>query len=366
MIVDGVVISIFLKAWAAATAQSQSGTDQCIHVLPSFDGAALFPPILDEQGKFAHPTEATMRGLYRRFAKKGRCVNKRFVFEASAVAKLKELAATSSLQNPSRVVAVSAFIWKCARAAWKAKSGRSAPSLITHAVNLHRRADPNLPQNCMGNHVCLAGAIADDHHGEQELELSSLVSKMREATSKFNGDLVAKLQVSTTNGDDKVEMNYIGYTSIVYSGVYDADFGWGKPLWVVPVHNAGRETISVNEVRLMDTGEWGNNAIEAWINLHEEEMELFQSNQELLNFASLKSRDDIGSQVQPENNECRNNLYTRFWHASAYKGFGGIVKLVKLSKETGSTFSGASSDGGLDYICFSSWCNFGLYDTDFG
>ncbi|KAL6215839.1 hypothetical protein ACLB2K_015266 [Fragaria x ananassa] len=291
MIVDGVAISTFLKAWAAATAQSQSGTDQCIHVLPSFDGATLFPPILDEQGQ--------------RFAKKGRSVTNRFVFEASAVAKLKELAATSSLQNPSRVEAVSAFIWKCARAAWKAKSGRSAPCLITHAVNLRRRADPNLPQNSMGNFVCLTGAIANECHGEEELELSSLVSLMREATSKVNGDLVVKLQgqggletiskvfqdmneaiaISTTDG----EMNFIGYTSIAYSGVYDADFGWGKPMWVVPVHNAGREAISINEVHLMDTGEWGNSAFEAWINLHEEEMELFQSNQELLNFASLNT-----------------------------------------------------------------------------
>ncbi|XP_004292913.1 PREDICTED: vinorine synthase-like [Fragaria vesca subsp. vesca] len=306
MIVDGVAISTFLQAWAAATAQNQSG-DQCIHVLPSFDGATLFPPIHDEQGKFAHPTEATMRGLYRRFAKKGRCVNKRFVFEASAVAKLKELAATSSLQNPSRVEAVSAFIWKCARAAWKAKSGRSAPSLITHAVNLRRRADPNLPQNSMGNFVCLTGAIANECHGEEELELSSLVSKMREATSKVNGDLVAKLQdqgrletlskvfqdmadaiaLSTTNGDDKVEMNFIGYTSIAYSGVYDADFGWGKPLWVAPVHEPCHEAFSVNVVRLMDTGEWGNNGFEAWISLAEEEMILLQSNQDLLAFASL-------------------------------------------------------------------------------
>ena len=207
LIVDGVAISTFLKAWAAAAAQIQSGhqfinvfpsfggaTFKCIPDSPSFDGATLFPPILDEQGKSANPTEATMRGLYWRFAKKGRCVTNRFVFEASAVAKLKEQAATSSLQNPSRVEAVSAFIWKCASAAWKAKSGQSAPSLMTHSVNLRRRAEPNLSQNCMGNFVCLAGAIANDRHGEQELDLSTLVSKMRDATSKFNGDLVAKLQ----------------------------------------------------------------------------------------------------------------------------------------------------------------------------
>ncbi|PRQ27334.1 putative vinorine synthase [Rosa chinensis] len=304
MIVDGIAISNFLKAWAAATAHSLSG--QSVHELPDFDAATLFPPILDEQGKRTHPREATMRGLYRRFAKRGRCVTNRFVFEASAVAKLKEQAATSSLQNPSRVEAVSAFIWKCATAAWKAKSGQSAPSLITHAVNLRRRAEPNFSQNCMGNFVCLAGAIANGHQREQELELSSLVSKMREATSKFNGDLVAKLQgqdglatiskvfqdmaeaiTLSTNGDDQVEMNFIGYTSIAYSGVYDADFGWGKPLWVVPVHEPCHEAFSVNVVRLMDTGEWGNNGFEAWISLAEEEMAMLQINQDLLAFATL-------------------------------------------------------------------------------
>ena len=62
--------------------------------------------------------------------------------------------------------------------------------------------------------------------------------------------------------------------------MYDVDFGWGKPVWVcVP-------NIRVkNLVLMMDTRD--GHGIEVLVSLVEEEMERFEENQELLEFASL-------------------------------------------------------------------------------
>lgn len=48
------------------------------------------------------------------------------------------------------------------------------------------------------------------------------------------------------------------------------------------------------------------------------------------------------------------------------QGDEGLTKICEASKEMHDTFSRAASHGGLDNTCFSSWCNFGLYDVDFG
>ncbi|KAF5730807.1 salutaridinol 7-O-acetyltransferase-like [Tripterygium wilfordii] len=62
--------------------------------------------------------------------------------------------------------------------------------------------------------------------------------------------------------------------------IYEADFGWGKPVWL----NVINSNMS-NLVILDDTRE--GNGIEAIIYLNEEEMAGFERNQELLAFATL-------------------------------------------------------------------------------
>ena len=60
--------------------------------------------------------------------------------------------------------------------------------------------------------------------------------------------------------------------------LYDADFGWGRPVWAsiagLPLKNV---------TLLIDTRDGG---IEAWVALSEEDM-TFESNEELLEFAAL-------------------------------------------------------------------------------
>ena len=70
------------------------------------------------------------------------------------------------------------------------------------------------------------------------------------------------------------------FTSLCRIPVYEADFGWGKLIWV------GSASLPFkNLVVFMDSG--GNNGgIETWINLVGEDMAKFQGDQEFLSFVS--------------------------------------------------------------------------------
>ena len=124
-----------------------------------------------------------------------------------------------------------------------------------------------------------------------EEELSELVRKLQHGISKI-GDLHANVE--------RNEMSYVEYlksgasgakpengvtqlsiTSWCKFGMYDnTDFGWGKPTWVT---TAGHTKKSV--ARLMDTRD--GEGIEAHVSMEEEVMALFESNEELLHYASI-------------------------------------------------------------------------------
>ena len=61
---------------------------------------------------------------------------------------------------------------------------------------------------------------------------------------------------------------------------YEADFGWGRPKWVsIPSMKLK------NSIYLMDMSD--GKGIEAWVTLSREDMALVETNNELLEFASL-------------------------------------------------------------------------------
>ncbi|KAI4356431.1 hypothetical protein L6164_000453, partial [Bauhinia variegata] len=72
------------------------------------------------------------------------------------------------------------------------------------------------------------------------------------------------------------------YSSWVGFPCYERDYGWGKPLWVSTVGIPSKWGIDLLPTRSGD-------GKEAWVNLSEEDMLQFESNPELLQFASLAS-----------------------------------------------------------------------------
>jgi shikimate O-hydroxycinnamoyltransferase len=232
MIADGTAMSVFLKGWATTAHKAPEAVLLC----PNFDAPSVF--IQND----AHSKEEsyTYTALFNPFFKSGRFISRRVVFDASAIASLKAKATSPSVQNPTRVEVVSALLWKCMMAAFKATSCIHMPTFITHAVNFRRRAIPPFVESSMGNLVWSAFASCT----AEERELPDTVCKLREAITKIDGDFVKGLQGdggfakhcelvkemvgACASAASSSGMNYIAFTSWCNFGLYDIDFGWGN------------------------------------------------------------------------------------------------------------------------------------------
>ncbi|KAJ0086059.1 hypothetical protein Patl1_09411 [Pistacia atlantica] len=257
IIADGTALSSFIKSWAATA--RQNSTEEAAFVCPKFDGSSLFPPT------DTYPTEATMMDAVIPFFRTGKCITRRFVFDASAIATLKAKAKSSRVQNPTRVEVVTAFLSKRIMAAFKTKYGFNKPTFVAHAVNLRRRAMPPLSEYCMGNFIWRATTLFTN--GEAGLE--GLVYLLREAITKVDSDFVKSLEgeqgltkicniVKDISGECD-EVDFVGLSSWCNLGLYEIDFGWGKPTM----------------------------GIEAWMTLDEADMGILEVDKELLEYVTL-------------------------------------------------------------------------------
>ncbi|XP_052188823.1 stemmadenine O-acetyltransferase-like [Diospyros lotus] len=268
---DGFSFVMFINSWAAAN----NGEKDLVS--PQFECAKLFPPM-------NIPSDNRGVGII-----KEKPVAKRFVFAAPAMAALKEkYGGTKGLENqpwPSRVEAVSAFIWSRFVAATQEPD--SNKSYIVHqSVNLRWRTSPPLPETYFGNLSRTAVAILRGEEGG-----SGLISKMRDSIRSMNNDYVKQFE----DGGDYLNLIYefagrlarrelfpFYFTSTSKFPVYEADFGWGKPAW------AGLGSQAFKNLAILMSTKSGD-GIEAWVNLEEHDMAKFERDEELLFFASPTS-----------------------------------------------------------------------------
>ncbi|XP_047323514.1 (13S,14R)-1,13-dihydroxy-N-methylcanadine 13-O-acetyltransferase AT1-like [Impatiens glandulifera] len=274
-IFDGASLSTFIREWANATLGSKEP------VCPSFIGSDMFP------AEDLWLRDMSIKSFVPIF-KMGRSATRRFLFKASEIIALKTKATLNS--NPTRIEAVSAFLWKCASTASRTRKGFSSPSVQTHVVNLRRRFEPPLHEHTIGNLIWFSSVKLSS---PSEMGLHELACQTRKGIREINGftkNLVrsnerrgAIIESLTKTKDVGDGANYYGFTSWCNFGFYEADFGWGKPIWV---NTVGSECpVFINLVVLMDTRD--GEGIEAWVTLDEEEMALLETNDELLTFASL-------------------------------------------------------------------------------
>ncbi|CAN4094077.1 unnamed protein product [Withania somnifera] len=274
-ILDGAGLSTFLKSWA--------GLVQCPNLMANY----FFPA----EDLWLRDTSMTM---WSSIFKKGNFVTKRFVFNASAIDNLKAMSTSPHIKHPTKVEVVSSFIWKCLIAASKEKncSNKRCNSLLTHIVNLRKRAVPSLPENILGNLLWLSSAKNTTKH---DMGLPDLVNQVRKSISRIDDHYVKMLRSDEgcnlmrkslkEIGDFCTKgANHYGFSSWCKFGFYDIDFGFGKPLWVSSI--SSRCSFFMNLIILMESS-WCVDGIEAWVTLDEEEMNMLVGNQELLVFASI-------------------------------------------------------------------------------
>ncbi|XWS34644.1 hypothetical protein CRYUN_Cryun21dG0055400 [Craigia yunnanensis] len=273
-IADALSFFTFLNTWAAFS----RGDHESSIVSPEFVSAKLFPPksTLGYEPRVGISTE--------------RIVTKRFVFSASKIQEIrakyaKSTACAGDQKGPSRIEALSAFLWSRFVASIKAKSiPDSCFYTIVHAVNLRTRIDPPLPEHSFGNFYRIAMTVPSINSGE---DCCDLVNQMRESIRKIDTEYVKQLQDGQSHLDFiqeraerfiRGEMVSFSFTSLCRFPLYKADFGWGKPIWV------GSPSLTFkNLVVFMDTV--SGDGIEALINLKEEDMAIFGSDEVLLAYA---------------------------------------------------------------------------------
>ncbi|XP_059638882.1 stemmadenine O-acetyltransferase-like [Cornus florida] len=273
-IADGTSLITFVNAWAAL---SRGSNDQIGH--HSFDAAMHFPP------KDASELTRKIGFSCNIGIMKEKVVTKRFVFDKLSIAALRDRASSAEVKNPTRVEAVSAFIWRRFMAMTRTRQGHATVCAALHAVNLRERMEPPLPSHSFGNlwRVAIAPMMVNDN----EIDMHVLVRQLRQAIRGINGDYVKKLQ----SGDGGVETmrrscdefskgktEFLNFTSWCRFRWYEVDFEWGKPTWVCSPMRHYK-----NVIILMSTNDEG---IEAWVNMLEEEMAMFESDSELLPFVS--------------------------------------------------------------------------------
>lgn len=246
-IADAMSVFIFFNAWSAVSRGAAAAVTP-----PDFGaGAALFRPV--DISTFPYTT-----GL----AKEEEIAARYFTFPATKIAALQERYSAVGGRRPSRVEALSTFIWTQFVSATSATGKAHA---VKHAVNIRSRTNPPLPENSFGNIVGASTATPDGGDGGVEL-----LRKVREAVKAVDGArmkdgerFVKEVMMAQATRRDVVRFDF---SSLCGFPVYGADFGWGRPEWV-----GLAEFPYKNSVYFMDTG--SGRGIEALVHLKKGDMD---------------------------------------------------------------------------------------------
>ncbi|KAL5552674.1 hypothetical protein UlMin_040075 [Ulmus minor] len=258
----------FLHGWTSCS--RDDGEKSSKIESPIYIGDSLFPP-------------RDLSFMSQSDVKSVKTITKRFIFEASKIASLKDKVGSIGEKHPSRVEVVLALILKCSMAASKTVKGSFVESVLFHAMNLRPRMSPPLPENSIGNLIWFLPIVIE----ESEMDLSIIVSKMRREINEFCEEKASKLKDDEglavlgeiSKWGNFKEMELFSCSSWCKFPLYETDFGWGKPKWVSSASLAFK-----NSIILVDTKQ--GDGIEAWVTLEEENMSIFELDKELLDSSS--------------------------------------------------------------------------------
>ncbi|XP_068329611.1 acyltransferase Pun1-like [Pyrus communis] len=273
-IADAASFLTFVRAWAAI---NRDGVLELQLGTPEFTGGSLLPPrelsLPSSKVNLEIPTQSL--------------VTKRFVFNVSKMVSLKEkIGSVVQAFIPSTSHLVLAIILKCSIAASRQCKPESSikPTVLSQMVSFRKRIVPEKSENVMGNWFWPIQVLFK----ENEIELHDLASKMRQGLTEFRNEKASRfkgedgflvISECLRERNDINSANVYRTSSLCKLPLYEMDFGWGKPAWVTSL------SVLKNIILLVDTKE--KDGIEAWVTLDEQEMAIFESDQELLAFCSV-------------------------------------------------------------------------------
>ncbi|KAL3620090.1 hypothetical protein CASFOL_035002 [Castilleja foliolosa] len=269
-VADCASVMEFINAWARANETDDLPTP----ARPiSYNLANYFPGM-----------EFPSSGFFKTDGEKFR--TKRFVFDKVKLAALGQLV-DSNVKKPTRVELISAFIWKnfMQFSSSTHVDGDNNDKIFTagHALNL--RARKKCFENVFGN--CVMAAIASEESSSSGGgEFHEVVSKLRSAIRRVDDDYITKSMQQSGEGGFLKDMNEFGsmfmkglvetfvFTSWCGFPVYEADFGWGKPIWFCPVVLPNNCAILVNS----RCGE----GIDVWVNMNKDALSILDAKFKLI------------------------------------------------------------------------------------
>nr|GMD31990.1 vinorine synthase-like [Ipomoea batatas] len=260
-IADGLSLVNFVNAWGVTAREGDADG-----ISPPNFGlvTSLFPPTtMDLPGSRISPT----LGMTRE-----KIVTRRVVFDKENLAALKKSAAaeSSGVGDPTRVEALSAFLWKHFRES-STKNPQHAAVKKTfsaaHAVNLRARMNPPLPDATFGNLWSLATTVTPADEATQD----DLIFQLRTSIRQINAEA---LQNGKGHSEHlrkwheifcKGNVEFCKFSSWCRFPIYEVDFGWGRPVW------ACTATLPYKNAIIMMSTKRGD-GIEAWINMGEDDI----------------------------------------------------------------------------------------------
>ncbi|XP_054806299.1 (13S,14R)-1,13-dihydroxy-N-methylcanadine 13-O-acetyltransferase AT1-like [Prosopis cineraria] len=210
---------------------------------------------------------------------------KRFILDASKIQSLKAMI-SQQVKNPTRVQVASAFLYKSAVSALSSSfKSSNQPTWLCSWANLRTRMLPPVPEKTIGNMIWYYIVSATMEEG-----LNEVVYKLKHSLTEFCDTHVEQfgrkdksfiseiLQQATSWDPDNTDMVGVDITSWCRFPLYEADFGWGKPIWVTTTCCPHRNCMFLKDTRDGD-------GIEVLVNMEENEMALFE--RDVLQYASV-------------------------------------------------------------------------------
>ncbi|KAK9059515.1 hypothetical protein SSX86_020219 [Deinandra increscens subsp. villosa] len=218
-------------------------------------------------------------------------VTRSFVFPNSRLndLKLKVIKMTTQseqpITNPTRMEVLNWLLYKCAiKAARKNNLGSFKPTRFALATEIRNKMTEPLPKTTIGNIVCLPAFSTDNPN---QTTPSNFISQLKNLKMEVQGfqniqDAIERLQhTSDLPTIVKSEQRKVGYylsSSLCWYPLHGIDFGWGKPIKVVP----SAVTPMCNRFVFVDAR--NGDGIEVFVSLGKQDMEIFQTDPELLAF----------------------------------------------------------------------------------